>query len=151
MVASLGNLPGQLAQLFLWSMDNFDKEMSDRYLLVRTSYNCFFSSYVSGGASDASCNGGKEQSARRNHCQPPCWQHGQLAQVAGTRAIFCEKVPHCLQVKQYTRSMERRGRGLTSSLEHSLKDLNRFKDKPSVDKIRYKEVTQPLEAIIGTR
>ena len=41
MVASLGNLPGQLAQLFLWSMDNFDKEMSDRYLLVRTSYNCF--------------------------------------------------------------------------------------------------------------
>ena len=22
-------------------MDNFDKEMSDRYLLVRTSYNCF--------------------------------------------------------------------------------------------------------------
>ena len=44
-------------------MDNFDKEMSDRYLLVRTSYNCFFSSYVSGGASDASCNGGKEQSA----------------------------------------------------------------------------------------
>ena len=151
MVASLGNLPGQLAQLFLWSMDNFDKEMSDRYLLVRTSYNCFFSAHVSGGASDASCNGGKEQSARRNHCQPPCWQHGQLAQVAGTRAIFCEKVLGSLQVKQYTRSMERRGRGLTSSLEHSLKDLNRFKDKPSVDKIRYKEVTQPSEAIIGTR
>ena len=53
-------------------------------------------------------------------------------------------------MKQYTRSMERRGRGLTSSLEHSLKDLNRFKDKPSVDKIRYKEVTQPSEATIGT-
>lgn len=32
-VGSLGNLPGQLAQLFLWSMDNFDKKMSDRYPL----------------------------------------------------------------------------------------------------------------------
>ena len=32
-VGSLGNLPGQLAQLFLWSMDNFDKKMAeqDRY------------------------------------------------------------------------------------------------------------------------
>ena len=32
-VGSLGNLPGQLAQLFLWSMDNFDKKMAaeERY------------------------------------------------------------------------------------------------------------------------
>ena len=35
-VGSLGNLPGQLAQLFLWSMDNFDKKMAEdeRYQLV---------------------------------------------------------------------------------------------------------------------
>merc|ERR1719507_643621 len=32
-VFNLGNLPGQLANLFLWSMDNFDKKMAaeDRY------------------------------------------------------------------------------------------------------------------------
>ena len=29
-VGSLGNLPGQLAQLFLWSMDNFDKKMAEQ-------------------------------------------------------------------------------------------------------------------------
>ena len=48
-VGNLGNLPGQLAHLFLWSMDNFDKKMAaeERYDLVgkKTPVSPYFSHY----------------------------------------------------------------------------------------------------------
>ena len=74
-VGNLGNLPGQLANLFLWSMDNFDKKMAaeDRYDLVGKTL--LLPLIFTGGAFDASCFGSQEQ-LRRHSCQPSCWQHG---------------------------------------------------------------------------
>ena len=82
-VGSLGNLPGQLAQLFLWSMDNLEKKMSeqDRYQLVgkqNIPHSQLSFCHFSGGRGrsfDASCFGGQEL-PRICWQLASCWQHG---------------------------------------------------------------------------
>merc|ERR1719400_838757 len=110
-VGSLGNLPGQLAQLFLWSMDNFDKKMAeqDRYGQLEEQEEALMPPAL---AAKSSFPGSV----------------ANLHPVGNTANL-----PKWL-VKQYTRSMERRSRGLSTSMDQLPGEPTMFTNQPPLAK-----------------